>query len=503
LCGRDYPCIAAKRRKQELKGACELSHVDDVEEKGAGEDYVDIELPEYDIRQTAAARDPLAVVEAHRLNVCLRLAYLLGLRMCPMCPRCNNEPWGCQDLFGSNMRPSGGTLGGAVALEIGNEHQMHGTPHAHGQLHVVCLYQFATLQDIATKVEEELQQGKARTLLDQMRSYQDWYHVERVLDPKEHDAYEAQAKEEFFEGFQDSSNAPLSQTPAYLDEDARDKRKDISFEKVLTTQALVPQWEADGQSFTAAYLRDAQFVFNRVQHHVHHKQADGTYLPLNSCKRKSKKDKKHLVKKNAVFCKADFPRSNVLTDKTVVVCQGMARRFKLQVRGRRNAFGLWQGERTDIWQSATTPSLAVHFRSNSHTMPNYRVPLTPAIHTAVCSCSACQTKGKEMLAKLSLKTVAKISQRVQRECTGYYCGYTFKGQAIGRKYLLKASKSLDYLTETLEKKTPAQRMHHITNKCFSDMFHRCCSRPTAEEWNLATFCPLYCSTLLLHSTALP
>ena len=30
-------------------------------------------------------------------------------------------------------------------------------------------------------------------------------------------------------------------------------------------------------------------------------------------------------------------------------------------------------------------------------------------------------------------------------------------------------------------------MHHITNKCFSDMFHRCCSRPTAEEWNLATF----------------
>ena len=92
-----------------------------------------------------------------------------------------------------------------------------------------------------------------------------------------------------------------------------------------------------------------------------------------------------------------------------------------------------------------------------------------------------------MLAKLSLKTVAKISQRVQRECTGYYCGYTFKGQAIGRKYLLKASQSLDYLTETLEKKTPAQRMHHITNKCFSDMFHRCCSRPTAEEWNLATF----------------
>ena len=89
-------------------------------------------------------------MEAHRLNVCLRLAYLFGLRMCP---RCNNERWGCQDLFGSNMRPMGGTSGGALALEIGNEHQQLGTPHAHGQLHVVCQYQFATLHDIAKKVE--------------------------------------------------------------------------------------------------------------------------------------------------------------------------------------------------------------------------------------------------------------------------------------------------------------------------------------------------------------
>ena len=312
------------------------------------------------------------------------------------------------------MRPTGGTLGGAVALELGNEHQQHGTPHAHGQLHVVCLYQFATLQDIASKVEQELQQGKARTLLDQMRSYQDWYHVERVLDQKEHDDYEGQVEKELFEGFQSSSNAPLSQTPAYLDEDAHDKRKELSFSKVLTNQTLVPAWEAEGKSFTAEYLRDAQFVFNRVQHHVHRKQADGTYLPLNTCKRKSRKRKTNLVKKNHAFCKADFPKSNVLTDTTVVVCQGIARIFKLPVRGRRNAFGLWQGKRTDMWQSGTTPSLAVHFRSNSHTMPNYRVPLTPAIHTVVCSCSSCQERGKEMLDKLSLKTVAKIAQRVQR-----------------------------------------------------------------------------------------
>ena len=154
----DYPSIAAKRYKKEVDECVDPSSRDDMEQNVAGEDYVDIELPEYDIRQTAASLDPLAVVEAHRLNVCLRLAYLLGLRMCPRCPRCNNEPWGCQDLFGSNMRPTGGTIGGAVALEIGNEHQQHGTPHAHGQVHAVCAYQFATLQEIAAKIKQELQQ---------------------------------------------------------------------------------------------------------------------------------------------------------------------------------------------------------------------------------------------------------------------------------------------------------------------------------------------------------
>ena len=170
---------------------------------------------------------------------------------------------------------------------------------------------------------------------------------------------------------------------------------------MLARQALIPAWEAEGQKFSTLYQRDAQFVFNRVQHHVHHKQAGGTHAPLNSCKPKSKKGKHSCVKQTAALCKADFPKSNVLTDKTVVVCQGMARKFKLRVRGRRNAFGLWQGTRTDMWQSGTTLSLAVHFRSNSHTMPNYRVPLTPAIHAPVCSCSSClKQRGQDMLEKL-------------------------------------------------------------------------------------------------------
>ncbi len=73
------------------------------------EDDVSMELPEYDLRKAATARDPLAVVEGFKIHVYFRLAILLGLRMCPQCPRCNHEPHGgCTDKFGNNMRPGGG-----------------------------------------------------------------------------------------------------------------------------------------------------------------------------------------------------------------------------------------------------------------------------------------------------------------------------------------------------------------------------------------------------------
>ena len=55
------------------------------------------------------------------------------------------------------------------------------------------------------------------------------------------------------------------------------------------------------------------------------------------------------------------------------------------------------------------------------------------------------------------------------------------------QYLLKAAESLDYLTPSLENKSETQRMHRVANKMFTDITHRCASRPAAEEWNLATF----------------
>ena len=88
---------------------------------------------------------------------------------------------------------------------------------------------------------------------------------------------------------------------------------------------------------------------------------------------------------------------------------------------------------------------------------------------------------------MDLRKISKLQQRVQREATGYYCGYTFKGQAVGRKYLLQASRAYDYMEPELADKTEGQRMHRMTNKLFVDMQHRCVARPAAEEWTLAAY----------------
>ena len=288
------------------------------------------DFPEYDIRQLAAARDPLAVIEAHRLNVCLRLAWLLGVRMCPDCPKCNAYGWGCQDLFGSNMRPTGGILGGVQAFEGGTEYQGHGTPHFHGQAHVVCMYQHGTLYDIAEKLQIGL------ITLEDMKGFQEWFHVERPFDPAMQEAYAGEAEKEFFEGFRSPEHTPLCKTPAFLQHDA-DLRNGTTLAAAYRNPGLMQQIEQEGAYFARQYSHDAQFVFSRVQHHVHKRGKDGVYVPLNACARKGKKGKKAVVSST---CKHDFPKTNVRTDCTVLICQGLAKKFKLRVTGRRNAYGL-------------------------------------------------------------------------------------------------------------------------------------------------------------------
>ena len=129
--------------------------------RGTVEDYI-TDLPAYETRRVSSARDPYAVIAAYDVEIRLRLARLLGVRMCPNCPRCNDRSYAsnkrkpCQDKFGSNMMPMGGLLGGCDGFGGATENQTAGTPHFHGEAHVICIYQFGTLQGIAERIKAKL-----------------------------------------------------------------------------------------------------------------------------------------------------------------------------------------------------------------------------------------------------------------------------------------------------------------------------------------------------------
>ena len=139
---REYPPLEALDAGE---SATDSTNVDTSREPD-----VTIDLPEYDLRRACTAQDPHAVIEAYKVEVYLRLATLLGLRMCPNCPNCKRFP--CQDKFGSNMRPGGGVFGGVVAMGGGTEHQGYGTPHLHLEFHVTSAYQYGTLADVVSKL---------------------------------------------------------------------------------------------------------------------------------------------------------------------------------------------------------------------------------------------------------------------------------------------------------------------------------------------------------------
>ena len=433
-----------------------------------------LELPEYDLRRAATMRDPHSVVEGFLVNIKLRLAWLLGVRMCPDCPRCN-EPdahgrrYGCQDKFGSNMRPMGGVVGAATALGGGAEHQQVGTPHFHLQVHVVCMYQYGTLQDIAEKFETGLVECKA--VLD----YQSWLHREDVLDVEEHAAYDDQhAATEFGKRFAGPEHHRLAQTPRYLVEDVFTQHSESTLwsEQPATPEASVEE----GRVFKAKYFQDVQFVFNRVQRHMHNFSKKSGHRPMRACRKKNCKGN---------ICKHDFPKT--LSEDVQICCAGVAKKLKLRISGRRNAFGSVIGKRSCVWQSGTTPAFAAAFGSNTHTMPGYRLPIVAATHdSSACKSAKCKRQLQDD-GKRTTKLICKLAQRVQRECTGYFCGYTLKVQPVGDSHIKKIAVCFDYMRHSnLKDKSVPQIHHRISHKVFLELAHRCMLRTAPEEWNLAS-----------------
>ena len=257
----------------------------------SADEQLEIDLPDYEFRRIGASRDPLAVIDAYAVNVRLRLARVLGVRMCPRCPRCNDDDSKspCQDKFGSNMMPMGGSIGGVPALGAATEHQTHGTPHLHGEAHVACIYQYGTLQEIAERIKEKL--FDPTSVMD----FHAWLHREEPLDTEQHDAELERVEDAWRQRFAAREHDAMSQTPAYV---ADDRTPTMWSATPVSREGAL----ADGRRYKRTYFKDVQFIFSRVQHHFHKKTKKG-YVPLpRTC----------VSARSGGKCKHDFPMEKQL-----------------------------------------------------------------------------------------------------------------------------------------------------------------------------------------------
>ena len=181
-------------------------------------------------------------------------------------------------MFGSNMRPLGGVLGGMTSFGGATEHQGHGTPHLHMEGHVVCIYQYGTLEEIAAKIEAS---GLGHLSTDAFHAYNEWLHCMDILDSELYTAFRDKVEAAFDTRFADLIHDPLCVTPAFIYDDAKaiGAATEAQRKEKWTTdvESLI-----DGSEYRKKYLRHAQFVFSRAQHHVHQRTKKGR-VPLHTC----------------------------------------------------------------------------------------------------------------------------------------------------------------------------------------------------------------------------
>ena len=308
LAGRQYPTLEAQRSKRSKAEPSLTTTSLRLHGGPTDDDEVVIDLPEYDLRRLATARDPVAVMEAYHIQILLRLSTVLGIRMCPNCPRCNAGVMGCSDRFGSNMRPFGGGLGGMEALGGATEHQGHGTPHFHGQGHIVCAHQFKTLHEIA----ELMTDSKATLSAEQVKDFQAWMHREEPMDEALWEDFLPKVETEWTARYQASEHKGLCVTPAFLGEPPPAASLHVTSAETPSQQEALA---SDAQQIMRAYTGDVQFVFSRVQHHVHKRGKNGKHEPLKACLAKGTKGKGK--------CKHGFPLIRLKKIKAPqIVCKG-------------------------------------------------------------------------------------------------------------------------------------------------------------------------------------
>ena len=127
----------------------------------------------------------------------------------------------------------------------------------------------------------------------------------------------------------------------------------------------------DGKKRMESFLPDVQCVQELKQHHVHPMNSEtGERELVTGCRRKDNPD----------LCKGDYPRTQRLIDRAVVLCPGLLRSLAMPFQGRRNKIGAMHGPMNHAYLNGTHPALLVAMRFNSDVQLPYRLPISAQTH---------------------------------------------------------------------------------------------------------------------------
>ena len=343
--------------------------------------------------------------------------------MCFNCPHCNGDndaAHPCQDVFGSNAKPMGGYVGLADCMGFATEFQGDSTPHGHGFVSLVNVYQHGSLADVAKVLEANGQKAAQDEEVSRLLAFFTHLKTEELHDSEKHEKELAELETQFHNNNAGpAENIKLSMRPAEMYE----ARGPCAWSRSARGATTISQ---DGSEWVERYMRHVQFVCSRVQHHWHTLK-NGKRVPTTYCKPKGKT-------RDGCACKRGFPkyvardaRGVIVKDKhrARVVCHGVAAEMRLKCSGRRDALGMVLGPRQSEWYSGTSSILSELFLSNTDVQAPYRVPLFDATHDKDCKSGRC-------VRLLSHKALAIIAMKAMKQMAGYFGGYISKRQKAGR-----------------------------------------------------------------------
>ena len=105
----------------------------------------------------------------------------------------------------------GGAVGLAATMGGATEYQKKNTPHYHMQIHLVNIYQFRTIAEIAAAIE------KAWVDPLMVVRFQQWVHCEMAPDVELYRAKKSEVRAAWMQGFADGQHDDLCKIPRCME----------------------------------------------------------------------------------------------------------------------------------------------------------------------------------------------------------------------------------------------------------------------------------------------